>query len=66
MVVQTSHYVHMTRLQKLSLKCCQLSDSHCERLSSCLEVNKMLLSLHLGCNSITDAGLLKINKVGTP
>lgn len=53
----------MIRLQKLSLKCCQLKDSHCEHLCPCLEENKMLLSLHLGCNSITDAGLFYISKV---
>lgn len=58
-----AYQVTSIRLQKLSLKCCQLTDTHCELLCPALTENKILLSLHLGCNSITDAGLFYISKV---
>lgn len=51
------------RLQKLSLRCCQLNDTDCEQIGTLLEENKSLLCLNLSCNSITDDGLRHINKV---
>ncbi|XP_078528559.1 NACHT, LRR and PYD domains-containing protein 12-like isoform X2 [Lissotriton helveticus] len=45
-----------TRLQKICLNCCGITDASCEGLAAVLRSNRSLMELDLGWNNLGDAG----------